>query len=202
MLLIRRKRKEQNEIAIYLNNKAINSLKYLGIIFDYKLTFKEHRKHGKKCTKLIFSLSKSAKLNWGLDHKALKTIYVGGILLLLVYGAPVWINTMEKERYKSKLISVKRLINIKMAKAHRTVSHEARCILTGMTPIEIKIEEAVQIFYTTRGNINDKIHFEMYMRVRKWQEPADAFIRVFKEEEDKDPIQIFTDGSKSERGIC
>jgi len=28
-----------------------------------------------KCTKLIFSLSKSATLNWGLDHKALKTIY-------------------------------------------------------------------------------------------------------------------------------
>jgi len=37
-----------------------------------------------KRTKLIFYLSKSAKLNWGLDHKALKTIYVGGILPLLV----------------------------------------------------------------------------------------------------------------------
>jgi hypothetical protein len=44
-----------------------------------------------KCTTLIFSLSKSAKLNWGLDHKALKKIYVGGILPLLTYGAPVWI---------------------------------------------------------------------------------------------------------------
>jgi hypothetical protein len=45
MLLTRRKRKEQKEIAIYLNNIAIpqvNSLKYLGIIFDCKLTFKEY----------------------------------------------------------------------------------------------------------------------------------------------------------------
>ena len=68
ILLSRRKRKEQNEIAVYLNNKAVprvNSLKYLGIIFDDKLTFKEHIQHmAEKCTNIIFSLSKSAKLNW------------------------------------------------------------------------------------------------------------------------------------------
>jgi hypothetical protein len=78
MFVTGRRRKEQKEIAIYLNNKAIpqaNRLKYLGIIFDKKLTFKEHREHmADKCTKLIFPISKSAKLNWGLDHKALKTI--------------------------------------------------------------------------------------------------------------------------------
>ena len=47
MLLTRRKRKEQKEITVYLNKKAIpqvNSLKYLGIIFDYKLTLKKHIK--------------------------------------------------------------------------------------------------------------------------------------------------------------
>jgi len=63
---------------------------------------------------------------------------------------------MEKESYKSKLIRVQRLINIKVAKAYRTVSHKALYILTGMTPIEIKIEEAAQLYYATRGNINDK----------------------------------------------
>ena len=47
---------------------------------------------------------------------------------------------MELESYKTKLIRVQRLINIKIAKAYRTVSTEALCILTGMTPIAIKIE--------------------------------------------------------------
>jgi hypothetical protein len=45
MLMSRRKREERNEIAIYLNKKPIpqvQRLKYLGIIFDRKLTFKEH----------------------------------------------------------------------------------------------------------------------------------------------------------------
>jgi len=69
MLLTRRKRKEQNEIEIYLNNKLllqVHSLKYLGIIFDSKLSFREHINYmAEKCKKLIFALSKSAYLNWG-----------------------------------------------------------------------------------------------------------------------------------------
>jgi hypothetical protein len=55
---------------------------------------------------------------------------------------------------------VQRLIKIKIAKAYRTVSHEALCILTGMTPIDIKMEEAAEIYYATRGNTNDNTNFE------------------------------------------
>ena len=46
-----------------------------------------------KCKKL----AKSAKLNWGLSHKAVHTIYLGGNKPLLIYGAPVWIKAMNKE---------------------------------------------------------------------------------------------------------
>ena len=68
MLMTRRKRKEQKDVEIYLNDELIpqvHSLKYLGIIFDSKLTFIEHINYmAEKCTKLIFLPSKSAKLNW------------------------------------------------------------------------------------------------------------------------------------------
>jgi len=94
MLMTRRNGKERKELEIYLNNKPllqVHSLKCLGIIFDNKLTFREHITYmAEKCTKLIYALSKSAKLNWGLKHAALKTIYTGEILPLLLYGAPVW----------------------------------------------------------------------------------------------------------------
>jgi hypothetical protein len=137
MLLTRRKRKEQKKVAVYLNNKAIpqvQKLKYLSIIFDYKLTFRDHTNYiAEKCTKLTFTLAKSAKINWGLGHKALKTIYVGGILPLLLYGAPVWIRAMEKEKCKNKVTIVQRLINIKMAKAYCTVSSEVLCVVTDGT---------------------------------------------------------------------
>jgi hypothetical protein len=51
MLMTRRKRKEHKEleIQVYLNNKPlpqVHRLKYLGIIFDSKLIFREHKLHG------------------------------------------------------------------------------------------------------------------------------------------------------------
>jgi hypothetical protein len=125
MLMTRRKCKEQKEVAVYMNNKAITqvqTVKYLRIIFDYKLFFREHINYvADKCTKLIFQLAKSAKLNWGLNHKALQTIYLGGIQPLLIYGAPVWIKAMRKENYKARLLRVQRLINIKKARVYLTV---------------------------------------------------------------------------------
>jgi hypothetical protein len=78
-----------------------------------------------------------------MGHTALRTQHVGGILPLLLYGAPVWIKAMEKEKYKVSI--VQRLINIKMAKAYRTVSSEALSVITGMTPIHLKIEQAGEL---------------------------------------------------------
>ena len=62
MLMTRRKRKEQNKILVYIKNKAIpqvQKLKYLGIVFDNKLLFREHLNYiANKCKKLIFQLAK------------------------------------------------------------------------------------------------------------------------------------------------
>jgi hypothetical protein len=70
MLILRRKRKEVKYINIYLNNKPleqVTTLKYLGIIIDDKFKFSQHISYAaEKCIKLIQSLSKSAKVTWGL----------------------------------------------------------------------------------------------------------------------------------------
>jgi hypothetical protein len=45
MLISRRKRREDSNITVYLNNKLleqVNKMKYLGIIFDHKLNFNDH----------------------------------------------------------------------------------------------------------------------------------------------------------------
>ena len=148
MLVTRRKRKEPRVIKVYLNNKIleqVTTMKYLGINLDHKFTFKEHIKYAaERCAKLILSLSRSAKVTWGIKHKAMKTIYKGTILPFLLYGALVWIDAMQYEYNKRKYIRVQRLINIQTAKTFRTTSSEALCILTGITPIIIKTEEAVK----------------------------------------------------------
>ena len=121
ILLISRKRLQNSELSIYLNSKKlqqVNKLKYLGFIIDTKFNFNEHIQYVvERCTKLIHMLSRSAKLNWGLGHEALKTIYKGAILPLLSYGAPVWIDALERKSNQMKFRRVQRLVNIKIAKA-------------------------------------------------------------------------------------
>ena len=167
MLMSRRRRKERNEIEIYVNNKTlkqVNSVKYLGIIIDNTMTFRDRINYiEEKCTKLIFSLSKSAKIKWRLKHE--KTNYTGGILPLLLYGTPVWKSVLNKHSYKAKLIRIQRLINIRIAKAYRTVSNEALCVIVGIKPIHIKIEGAGRYCEITKGK---GIQCDREMEVKNW----------------------------------
>ena len=109
-------RRERTKVYIYLNNRPleqVNSIKYLGITLDSKLNFREHIiSTFKKCTTLINTLARSAKLNWGLQQEVLNTIYKAVILPLMLCGAPVWIQAMEKN-YNRTLYNRVRLINIK-----------------------------------------------------------------------------------------
>jgi len=172
-------------------------MKYLGIIIDNKLTFREHITHvTEKCRKIIFALSNSAKLNWGLSHKALKTLYTGRIQPLLLYGAPVWAEILEKTSHGKKLIRVQRLINIKIAKACRTVSNDALCIITGLTPIHIKTKETAELYKIIRGNRHKNLLIDHDKLPKQWLHPA-ARIRATDDTEDQTPINIYTDGSKS-----
>jgi len=77
--------------------------KYLGIIFDSKLTYREHTNYiEEKCFRYIFSLARSAKITCGLKHKALKPINAGAILPLTLYGAPVWKGAIKEPATKPK----------------------------------------------------------------------------------------------------
>jgi hypothetical protein len=78
-------------------------------------------------------------------------VYTGGILPLIVYGAPVWKNILDNILYKAKLIRIQRLINIKIAKACHTVSNEALCVITGLIPINIKIKELAKYYEIVKG---------------------------------------------------
>ena len=71
-----------------------------------------------------------------------------------------------------------------MAKAYRTVSHEALYVLTGTMPIGLKIEQTVKIYQITKGNDTGK-QFDKDMEVRYWQHPAEASIRLKKKIKDQ-----------------
>ena len=205
MLVSRRKWKERKHINIFLNFKQlkqVNKMKYLGIILDNKFKFNEHITYAAtKCTKLIYTLSKSAKLTWGLRHNVLRTIYEGAILPLLMYGAPVWEGAMKYAQNTKKYMRAQRLINLRIAKAFCTTSNEALCIVANTAPIMLKIEEVVKI-YNIRKWRGKQIHnIDGEVDLKYWQHPADE-AKFLDTDENKDrPIEAYTDGSKTQQGV-
>ena len=97
----------------------------------------------------------------GLSKAALYKLYKEAIIPLLLYGAPVWIEALEKECNKALSKRVQRLININIAKAFRTTSNEALCTLTGLTHIVIKVEEAAKLYNTMRKSQAHEIDHEV-----------------------------------------
>ena len=87
--------------------------------------------------------------------------------------------------------------HIKIAEAYRTVSNEGLCILTGLSPIAIKIEEAAQFYQLTRGNRKEEAQIDIDMGLNHWQHPAQTITRILEDNDERRPIQIFTDGSKT-----
>ncbi|PSN37861.1 hypothetical protein C0J52_21339 [Blattella germanica] len=67
MVVTRKKTKPDREIKIFLNNKILpqsENMKYMGILIDKRFSFKSLIDlTTEKCSKLIFALSKSAKIN-------------------------------------------------------------------------------------------------------------------------------------------
>jgi hypothetical protein len=81
----------------------------------------------------------------------------------------MWKSVLDITYYKAKIIRIQRLINIRIAKAYRTVSNEAQCVITGIIPISIKIEETAKYYECIKGNGN---LIDLKMGLKHWTHPA------------------------------
>ena len=89
-----------------------------------------------------------------------------------------------------------RLINIKTAKAYRTLSYEASCIMAGVKPIRIVLEEKIQLYEVKHNLVRREQEFDLPLLVKDWPHPA-MKVNISKvNKATKYPIEIFTDGSK------
>ena len=111
-------------------------------------------------------------MNWGLGHKALKTIYEGAIVPIMTYGAPVWEVAVNKQTLLWKLQSTQRLINIKITKSCRTISYEASCVMAGAPPIGILIAGKAHLYKIKQGLENSEQACDLPLQPNEWPHPA------------------------------
>jgi hypothetical protein len=99
----------------YQELKLSNSFKYLGVIIDKKLNWKEHifsvKTRAQQLTKQLMSFAKN---KFGLNARSLEIIYKGAIIPILSYGSPLWIQHIDKYYIIKPLKSIQRLIALRL----------------------------------------------------------------------------------------
>ena len=90
-------------------------------------------------------------------------------------------------------------MNIKIAKAFRTTSSEALCVLAGTTPV-IRTEEAVKHCFLRKGKGTQSI--DLAMEPKNWPHRAEVATVIVGKEYGNETIQIYTDGIRKEQGVA
>ena len=89
------------EVELRMNNfrlKRSNQVKFLGVIFTERLTWRSHISYvANKAIKALFTLGAIVNRNWGLNGKYLRVLYLGAIEPMLLYSCAVWATEISKK---------------------------------------------------------------------------------------------------------
>lgn len=117
------------------------SLKYLGVMLDDKLNFTSHVAYAcDKAMKAVTSLSRMMANCSGVNSGKRRLI-ASVVSSILRYGDSTWGAALNAQYNLQKVTSVYRLICLRVASAYRTVSAEAACVIAGMVPIGLLVQE-------------------------------------------------------------
>ncbi len=98
--------------AIKLNGQNIevtNTVKFLGITLDSKLSFKQHIDNiSKKATAILMQCRKAVGPTWGLTPQTCRWIYTAVVRPTLTYGSTIWIRGLNTQENQNNLRKVQR----------------------------------------------------------------------------------------------
>ncbi|XP_072946685.1 uncharacterized protein [Epargyreus clarus] len=128
------------------------AIKILGLTVDDKLTFNEHVANVcRKALNLYKQLARAAKIHWGLNSEVIRTIYNAVVEPVIMYAASAWAPAARKKCVRRQLDTVQRGFVQKIVKAYRTVSLNSALILAGLLPLDLRIQEAADLYEIKRG---------------------------------------------------
>ena len=85
--------------------KSCSTVKFLGIIFDYRLNFKEHiNTLQSKCSKTFNIIKFLRGIWWGSDPESLITIYKSYVRSIIEYSCYVFFPTQKDQNLKLERI--------------------------------------------------------------------------------------------------
>lgn len=173
-LVVISNRKAVQQAKITVGEQDIDSqrvVKHLGVMIDDRLNFNSHVDYAcGKAARAITALTRIMPNNSAISsskRRLLATVSTS----ILRYGGPAWASALKTKRNQTRLNSAFRLMSIRVASAYRTISLEAVCVIAGMVPIGITLEEDRECYRQrgTRG-IRKRARVDS---LRKWQQQWD-----------------------------
>jgi len=123
-------------------------MKYLGVILDSKLNFKQH---------FIYIDGKVGKVNRALGRlmpnlrgptERKRRLYAGIVASVVLYAAPVWADSLVVSGESRRLFRRwQRAIALRVCAAYRSVSFDSATLLGRLIPYELLAAERARIFW-------------------------------------------------------
>lgn len=173
-VLVVSNRKAVQRLEITIGEERISSqraLKHLGVMVDDRLNFNAHVDYA--CEKAAKAVNTVARImpNAGGPRSSRRCLLANVATSILRYGVPAWAPALKTKRNRGRLGSVFRLMAMRVASAYRTISSEAVCVIAGMMPICITLEEDVECY--RRGNVRNARAAARMDSLVKWQQEWD-----------------------------
>jgi len=128
-----------NLINLKMGDKIIDfdeELKYLGVVFDEKLTWNNHLKYTNcKILKLMGQLNRCTSAEWGLNYECRWNLYRHAVEPAILYGCPIWGVALKKQTFRNKIQTMQRQFAIKITRCFKTVSTDALLVIANLLPI-------------------------------------------------------------------
>jgi len=140
-------RKRMETITIRVGDHDIQSqphIRYLGVILDARLSYKEHISVVSKRAAAVQGALSRLMPNIGGPGQIRRRLLATVVTSVLLYGAPVWAQSLKLPTYRKTMSSVQRLSAIRVAAAYRTVSDDAANVVASLLPIDILAEERLR----------------------------------------------------------
>lgn len=135
-----RRMKPSRNLSILIENRipVKYSIKYLGILLDSRLSFKEHiLKTEFKAAKVSRALSRLMPNLRGPGERK-RRLFANVIASIILYGAPIWADIVSSSHVLVAILHrMQRTYALRVIGAYKTVSFDASCLLARLIPLEI-----------------------------------------------------------------
>ena len=207
--------------------KLKDSVKYLGVILDSRLEWKEHiEERVKKALRIFWKCRTTFGKKWGLKPAVLYWMYRAIVRPILIYGCMVWAPQVELGVVQKRIDRVQRLACLSITGAITSTPTAALEVLLSLPPLDLFVkQEAELIVYRmyksgcwiaqNRSFGHARILSDLKRSFSEVEMPEDSmqatfcFERNFEtrvpnrsdwEDKTQADVVLYTDGSKTDEG--